>query len=385
MLPLFIAALANVTSLGVIVPLLPFQAEGVGASPATIAWLFAVYSLTQFLTAPLWGRLSDRIGRKPVIAVSFAGSALAYLWLAYADSLVMIFVIRAVAGVMNGWLATGQAYIADITTPERRARGMGMLGAAFGVGFVIGPALGGYLVGSDTPNFRLPMLLAAGGSTVALLVTLVALREPERHVEQPHDRPWRALSGSSLGLIGVLIGLLFCMFFVFSGMESTFAVWCNKALAMGPRAVGYYLSFAGIVGVFVQAWLVGRLVAVIGEARVVSLALATLAVGLAVLPLASTPPMLLPSLALLSLGFGLGNPSLLSLISREAPAAVRGGAMGLSQSSSSLGRIVGPIWAGAAFGFIGRDWPFLSGALILIPVTFVAVVLARKLNPRGGE
>lgn len=124
-LPLFVAALANVTSLGVIVPLLPFLAEDAGASPAAIAWLFAVYSLTQFLTAPLWGRLSDRIGRRPVIAISFAGSALAYLWLAYADSLIMIFAIRALAGVMNGWLATGQAYIADITTPERRARGMG--------------------------------------------------------------------------------------------------------------------------------------------------------------------------------------------------------------------------------------------------------------------
>jgi DHA1 family tetracycline resistance protein-like MFS transporter len=384
MLPLFIAALANVTSLGVIVPLLPFQAEGVGAGPAAIAWLFAVYSLTQFLTAPLWGRLSDRIGRKPVIAISFAGSALAYLWLAYADSLVMIFVIRALAGVMNGWLATGQAYIADITTPEKRAHGMGMLGAAFGVGFVIGPALGGYLVGEGTPDFRLPMLLAAGGSTVALLVTLIAMREPVRHQEFTHVSPWQALSGSSLGLIGVLIGLLFCMFFVFSGMESTFAVWCNKALAMGPRAVGYYLSFAGVVGVFVQAWLVGRLVAVIGEARVVSLAMATLAIGLAVLPLASTPPMLLPALGLLSLGFGLGNPSLLSLISREAPAAMRGGAMGLSQSSSSLGRILGPIWGGIVFSLIGRDWPFLSGALLLIPVTLIAIVLARRLRPRGG-
>jgi len=385
MLPLFIAALANVTSLGVIVPLLPFQAEGAGAGPAAIAWLFAVYSLTQFLTAPLWGRLSDRIGRKPVIAISFAGSALAYLWLAYADSLVLIFVIRGVAGVMNGWLATGQAYIADITTPEKRARGMGMLGAAFGVGFVIGPALGGYLVGGGTPDFRVPMLLAAGGSTIALIVTLATLQEPARHIETGHESPWKALSGTNLGLIGVLVGLLFCLFFVFSGMESTFAVWCNKALAMGPRAVGYYLSFAGIVGVVVQAWLVGRLVAAIGEARVVSLAMAALAAGLAILPLAATPAMLLPALGLLSLGFGLGNPSLLSLISREAPPKLRGGAMGLSQSASSLGRILGPVWGGTAFSLIGRDWPYLSGALLLVPVTVVAVVLARRLSRGRGE
>jgi len=385
MLPLFIAALANVTSLGVIVPLLPFQAESAGAGPAAIAWLFAVYSLTQFLTAPLWGRLSDRIGRKPIIAISFAGSALAYLWLAYADSLVLIFVIRGVAGVMNGWLATGQAYIADITTPEKRAQGMGMLGAAFGMGFVIGPALGGYLVGGGTPDFRLPMLLAAGGSTVAFLVTLAALREPARHIDTVRTSPLKALQRTDLGLIGVLVGLLFCLFFVFSGMESTLAVWCNKALGMGPRVVGYYLSFAGIVGVVAQAWLVGRLVAAIGEARVTPIAMAALAAGLAVLPLASTPAMLLPALGLLSLGFGLGNPSLLSLISREAPPEMRGGAMGLSQSSSSLGRILGPVWGGTAFSLIGRDWPYLSGALLLVPVTVVAVVLARRLSRRRGE
>ena len=156
MLPIFLAALANVVGLGVIVPLLPFYAERAGASPKEIAWLFAVFSLAQFVTAPFWGRLSDRIGRKPVMVVSFGGSALAYVWLAHAGDLTAIFLARAFAGVMNGWLATSQAYIADVTTPERRARGMGMLGAAFGIGFVIGPALGGYLVGGGDPDFRPP-------------------------------------------------------------------------------------------------------------------------------------------------------------------------------------------------------------------------------------
>ena len=383
MLPLFLAALANVIGLGVIVPLLPFYAGEAGASPAQVAWLFAVFSLAQFATAPLWGRLSDRVGRKPVIAISFGGSVLAYIWLAQADGLVAIFLARAFAGVMNGWLATSQAYIADTTTPERRARGMGMLGAAFGVGFVIGPALGGYLVGGGAPNFELPMMIAAAGSGVAFLIALAALREPARQQTAADAQTTLAQAIAGAPLVVGLIGFTFCVFFVFAGMESTFAVWTDAVLGMGPRDVGYYLSFAGICGTIVQAWLVGRMAAWIGEAKVLVLALIVLAGGLALLPAAETPPMLLPAIALLAFGFGLANPSLLSLISREAPGDLRGAAMGFNQSSASLGRILGPSWAGLAYGVLGPDWPFLSGALILIPVAVLAAVVVRRLTARA--
>ncbi|MGD8810058.1 MAG: MFS transporter, partial [Gammaproteobacteria bacterium] len=230
MLPLFFAALSNVVGLGVIVPLLAFYAGDAGAGAAEIAWLFAVFSLAQFLTAPLWGRLSDRVGRKPLIAISFAGSAVGYLWLAHADGLTEIFLARIFSGVMNGWLATSQAYIADVTTPERRARGMGMLGAAFGVGFVIGPALGGYLVGGDVPDFRLPILIAAVGSAIACLIVLAALKEPERHRHGGGPRPGLGDMVKAAPITVAFIAFNFCLFFVFSGMESTFAVWCDIAL-----------------------------------------------------------------------------------------------------------------------------------------------------------
>jgi MFS family permease len=180
------------------------------------------------------------------------------------------------------------------------------------------------------------------------------------------------------------IAFNFCLFFVFSGMESTFAVWCDIALGMGPRAVGYYLSFAGLCGAFVQAWLVGRVVARFGETPAVVGGFVAVAAGLVLLPNVAAPPMLLPALALLSIGFGLGNPSLLSLVSREAPSHIRGGAMGLTQSGAALGRVLGPTWAGFAFAAFGSSWPFLSGALILIPVTLAALALARHVRARGA-
>lgn len=383
MLPLFFAALSNVVGLGVIVPLLPFYAEEAGAGAAEIAWLFAVFSLAQFLTAPLWGRLSDKIGRKPVIAISFIGSVAGYIWLAYASDLTGIFLARIFSGAMNGWLATSQAYIADVTTPERRARGMGMLGAAFGVGFVIGPALGGYLVGGDTPNFWLPMMIAAGGSATALLISLVALREPDRHVHADEVRTSPPALLRNAPITAAFVGFNLCLFLVFSAMESTFAVWCDQMLGMGPQSVGYYLSFAGICAAIAQAWLVGRVVARMGEGPAIVAGFLALAAGLALLPAATTPPMLLPAIALLSLGFGFANPSLLSLVSRAAAPDIRGGALGLMQSGASLGRVLGPAWAGFAFAALGSSWPFLSGALVLLPVTVASVFLARRVSRRS--
>ncbi len=380
MLPLLLAALANVIGFGVIVPLLPFFAGTAGATPQQVAWLFASFSLAQFLTAPLWGWLSDRVGRKPVILFSFAGSAATYIWLANAGGLTEIFAARILGGMMNGWLATSHAYIADTTAPDQRARGMGFIGAAFGVGFVIGPALGGYLVGGASPNFQLPILVAAAGSLVALTVALVGIREPVRRDRAARSSVRLHRVAAAAPIFAVMLGLHFCLFFVFSGMESVFALWCERVLAMGPRQVGYYLAFAGLCSVFVQGWLVGRLVGRFGEPLVFCFAVVSLAAGLALLPTTDVRVMLLPPLALLSIGFGLANPSLLSMMSRAAPDTIRGGALGLSQSAASLGRILGPAWAGFAFAAMGVVWPFYSGALVLGPVLVLSFILLKRFQ-----
>ena len=381
MLAIFLAALANVIGLGVIVPLLPYFALHHGASAGEAAWLFSVFSLAQFLTAPLWGLLSDKIGRKPVILISFLGTTAAYLWLAFADTLLTIYLARIFAGVMNGWLATSQAFIADVTDEEGRAKGMGMLGAAFGLGFIFGPALGGYLAGGADVNYQLPMIIAAVGSAAAFAISAVMLREPERHQTRGESTLTFLPKLCAIPSLVTMIALYFALFFVFSGMESTLALWCDNVLGMGPQQVGYYLAFAGICGVIVQGWLVGKLAPRIGESRLVLIGLFTLAIGLAGLPCVPEPIWLVLPIALLSIGFGFANPSLQSLISRAAPENLRGGTMGVAQSANSLGRILGPAWAGYAFLAAGVSAPFISGAVLLIPVLIVTAILARRINP----
>lgn len=380
MLPIFLAALANVIGLGVIVPLLPYFALHHGAGPAEAAWLFSIFSLAQFISAPLWGRLSDRFGRKPIMLISFAGSALGYTWLAFATDLTDIYLARIFAGFMNGWLATSQAYVADVTDEEGRAKGMGMLGAAFGLGFILGPALGGYLVGELGVNYQLPMLIAAAGSLAAFLISAVMLREPERRASLKESSMRFIPQLLSIPVLGVLVLIYFGMFFVFAGTESTLALWCKQVLELGPRQLGYYLGFAGICGVIVQGGLVGRLSSRIGEARVVMIGLIVLGLGIAGLPFVTEQIWLLAPISLLFVGFGFSNPALQSQISRTAPETMRGGIMGIAQSMSSLGRILGPYWAGLAFTSIGVAWPFFSGAALLVPIFIVTLLMTRRTD-----
>src|SRR5690348_168589 len=176
---LFLIVFVDLVGFGLVIPLLPFYAERYGASPQEVTILVAIYSLMSMLAAPVWGRLSDRVGRRPVLMVSMAAAAAAYAWLGFADALWMLFAARALAGLCAGNIAAAQAYIADVTPPEGRARGMGMIGAAFGLGFIIGPALGGVVAGNDlaTADLRTPGLIAAGLSSLAFLGVLLMLKE----------------------------------------------------------------------------------------------------------------------------------------------------------------------------------------------------------------
>jgi DHA1 family tetracycline resistance protein-like MFS transporter len=379
MLPLFLATCAIVVGLGMVVPLLPFYAGRFGASAVEVTWLFAIYSACNFLAAPVWGRLSDRIGRKPVILICFAGTAVSYVWLAYVSGLGELFASRALAGAMGGWMAAGQGWVADSTGPDRRARGMGMLGAAFGIGFVIGPFLGALAVGGKVPNFELPILASAGASVLALAIGAVLIREPARHTVREEDRT-AALRVFSMPLLLMLMAVYFAGFFVFSGLESTFALWGEAVLDLGPREVGLLLGFAGICMAIVQGGLLGRLAHRFGEARLVLAGIVALMAGLLAIPPAVNGWWLMPAFALLALGQGITNPSLQSLVSRIAPSDWKGGALGAAQAAASMGRILGPVWAGLAFTAIGVDWPFLGGALMLLPVFVLAVYAGRRMR-----
>lgn len=380
----------ELVGLGMMIPLIPFMALRFGAGPQEVTLLSATFSLALLLAVPFWGRASDRWGRKPVLLVSFAGTMASFSLLAVADALWMLFLARALAGLLSGEMAAGPAYIADVSAPENRAKSMGLLGAAFGLSFVIGPGLGAALAGGDpaTADFRTPALIATGLATTALVLAVLFLPESRTRAAAERPKPaaprgWRAVLADlhfpNLPLVALILFLIGC---VFSSMESTLALWTNEALAWGPRQVGYLLVFAGLVAVVVQGGLIGPLNRRFGETRLVIAAAALLGLGMALLPLATGLPLLLPAVACLAAGFGLGNPALQSLISQLSGRERAGGALGVGQATTSAARVTGPPVAGFLFETLGRGAPYFAGALVMVVVVLLATALRRRVGDR---
>jgi MFS family permease len=374
---LFLIVVIDLIGFGLVIPLLPFYAERFDASPQEVTALMAVFSLMSMLTAPVWGRMSDRIGRRPVLMVSMAAASLAYLWMGFADALWMLFAARALAGACAGNIAAANAYIADVTTPENRAKGMGMIGAAFGLGFIIGPALGGIVAGSNvaTADLRTPGLIACALSLVALLGVVVLLKEslPAGIAVRPR-RGRITMLRDALGrkVLAQLLAIFFLTILAFAGMESTFALWAMAQLGWGPAQTGYLFTFVGLLSAVMQGGLIGRLTARFGEEKLLLAGLVSIAAGLLILPLAHDLPVLLVATAGLALGMGTMQPSLNSLISRRAGIGEQGEVMGVAQSVGSLSRVLGPLLAGALFAGLGRDFPFFCGMVLVVGAALIS-------------
>jgi DHA1 family tetracycline resistance protein-like MFS transporter len=384
---LFLIVFVDLVGFGLVIPLLPFYAVRFGASPQQVTLLLAIYSLMQLFTAPLWGRLSDRVGRRPVLIVSMAASVLAYLWIGNASALWMLFAARALAGACAGNIAAAQAYIADITKPEERAKGMGVIGAAFGLGFIIGPALGGLLAGNDpaTADVETPAWVAAGLSFVALCGVVLLLPESlpadQRGVRGPRrSRLSAILDVLCRPVLSRLILIFFLVILAFAGMESTFALWAMEQFGWGPGQVGYVFAYVGVLSAILQGGLIGWLTRRFGEERLLLCGLALIGMGLLVMTVAHGVPVLAFAMSALALGMGLTQPSLNSLISRRAGRDEQGEVLGVSQSVSSLSRVLGPAAAGFFFGEFGRNTVFLWGAMLVVAALFVALKLVRGLD-----
>jgi MFS family permease len=369
---LFLIVFTDLIGFGLVIPLLPFYAVRFGATAPEVTWLMATYSLMQLFAAPFWGRLSDRVGRRPVLMASMTASALAYLWLGAASDLWMLFGARALAGACAGNIAAAQAYIADITEPEERAHGMGMIGAAFGLGFILGPALGGFLAGNNplTADLQTPAWVAAGLSAAALCGVLVVLRE-----SLPRERRGLAPPLGRLGLIrrslrrpvlSRLIVIFFLVILAFAAMESIFALWALRQLDWGPARVGYVFAYLGLLSAIMQGGLTRRLTKRYGEERLLLCGLVLLAIGLVGVPFSLDLPLLGGAFAFLAIGLGLTQPALTSLISRRAGAAEQGQVLGVTQSIGSFSRVIGPPLAGYLFAYVGHSSPFLWGAALVL-------------------
>ena len=380
---LFLIVFVDLVGFGLVIPLLPFYGERFGAAPETVTALLATYSLMSLVAAPIWGRISDRIGRRPVLMASMAATVLAYLWLGFADALWMLFAARALAGVCAGNIAAAQAYIADITKPEDRARGMGMIGAAFGLGFIIGPAVGGLVAGRDAAaaDLETPALIAAALSFVAFLGILVLLPEslpPERRsAVRPRRRVAALLDALHRPVLSRLILIFFLVILAFAGMESTFALWAMRQFGWGPAQNGYVFTYVGVLSAVMQGGLIGPLTRRFGEERLLPAGLALIGVGLLILAVTRAVPVLGLALTALALGMGAAQPSLNSLISRQARADEQGEVLGVAQSVGSLSRVLGPLAAGYLFATLGRDSPFLWGALLVGAALFLTLMLLR--------
>lgn len=387
MLAIFLITFVDLVGFGLLIPLLPFIVQRTGAGPEIITIVLGLYSLAQLVAAPLWGRLSDAWGRKPVLIVTSYGLAASYIIVAFAgDNLWLLILSRIVGGAMAGNIGAAQAYMADITTPATRAKGMGLLGAAFGLGFIFGPAIGGVLGGNDaaSADFVLPSLTAAGITIAAALAAQFFLKEslsPEvraRLAAQPKlgfgDKLRMGLSRRSLILL-TLCGFLSIT--AWAQFETIFALWADARLQYGPRDIGLLLTFIGVIGVIVQGGAIGRLTRMFGERKLVTAALLLLLVGYVALSFASGLPSTLAACAILSVGSGLFNPSISSLVSKEAEETERGAVMGAYQSATALSRIVGPAFSGVIFASLGAVAPFIVAAALLVPALIVMAALPR--------
>ncbi|HEX7970261.1 MAG TPA: MFS transporter [Stellaceae bacterium] len=382
---LFLIVFIDLLGFGVVIPQLPFYGLHFGLHGLGVTSMLACYSVAQFLSSPLLGRLSDRVGRRPVLLVSLMASVLAYLWLGLADAAWMLFAARLVAGAGAGNIAAAQAYIADVTPPEGRAKGMGMIGAAFGLGFTVGPALGGLASRLDAAA---PAFIAAGLSAAAFLLVLSLLREslPDASRGAP-PRPGRlAMARETLGrpVLRELVLLAFITVSAFAAMETTFALWANQVFGWGSWEVGLNFFFVGIVLVLVQGALIGPLTRRFGEARLLTVGAASIALGLAGLPFVHAIAVLLVVNLLLAGGMGLLNPSLNSLVSRLARIDEQGGVLGVLQSASSLARAAAPPVAGVLFDFSGRNAPYIVGTALMVLVLVLALRLPHAVRGRSA-
>lgn len=379
---IFLTVFIDLLGFGIIIPLLPFYAEHFGATAFMVGLLATSFSLMQFLFAPFWGRLSDRIGRRPVILIGLLGSAFSYALFALATSLPLLFVARSLAGIAGANIATAQAFIADTTTPENRARGMGLIGAAFGLGFVFGPAIGGFL---SHWGYAMPAWFAAGLSLVNFCAALVLLPESRR----PGDRDTRpgrlevfrrALTRPHLPMVLIVY---FLVLVAFSAFEATFALYAERRFGFTSVTIGYMFAWIGIVLAVVQGLLVGKVVGRVGERRLVPAAILLIGISLGLIAVAGNVPLLALFVGTLAMGMGFNGPSMLSAISQLADPRDHGSTLGLSQSLGSLARIVGPMWGGWVFDVLGIRVPMLMAASLMLAACLLSVTAFRAVSPRA--
>lgn len=355
LLVIFITVFIDLIGFGIVIPVLPFYVEGTSfnASPRVVGLLFASYSIMQLIFTPILGRLSDKYGRRPVLFLSLLGTGVGFLILGFATTVWMLFLGRVIDGITGGNISTAQAYIADVTTPENRAKGMGMVGAAFGLGFIFGPAIGGIL---SRWGIHVPFLFAAGlafSNAILLYFTLpetVTHDHPARAPSVTRGRWSQLLKALKQSRLALILAIYFLFVVAFSVMTTSFGLFTMYRFGYDAHDTGWLFVFVGIIGAIVQGGLIGRLVKKFGETPLIIAGALLFAMSLFVIPLTS-PHTGLATLLLVGATFAVGNslatPSLTGLASKSAGRGEQGSVLGVTQSVASLARTVGPLVSSA--------------------------------------
>lgn len=373
-----------------------------------IGLLYSIFSFAQLIFSPIWGSLSDRIGRRPIMLLSTFGAVIAYIIFGLAGSFAVLLFSRLVAGVMGGNISTAQAYVADVTTPEERAKGMGMIGAAFGLGFVLGPAMaaglihpafhewiatlgiGNAAVWLEANKYALPGFFAAFLSFCSFLLVWLKLEETvdKTNVETSTTPKrfgvftpgfWKSISArkeNTNPFFGILLFAAFLLSFGQASLYSAFPLFCDSQLGMSPEQVGIQFFYIGLIAVIVQGGLIRPLTKWFDEEKVFLTGNIFMTVGMGLLALSGSVSMLTLFLAIMALGHSLNLPTMNSLISKEADPGNVGAMMGTAQGLSGLGRTIGPTWGGLLFG-ISPYLPFYLTALVLTITIWIGLKLVR--------
>lgn len=376
---LVLVVLIGMTGFGIFLPIFPFLALELNASPTAATIAMGAYSFGQLVSSPFWGHLSDRVGRKPVLIVGLLGGVVSYLWIARAGSVEELGAARLFGGLMAGNVGAAFAAAADLADNRTRARNMGFLGAAVGLGFIAGPAFGAWLIGDapDRAAFASVCLTSAALAGVAAFAAFALFDETHAApVRAAHRDTPRQSHVALLGARPALARFAAVMLLAIAAqalMETTFGLWAEAEFGWGPSEVGWTLAGLGVGAVMMQGGLAGRAARVLGERTTLLVGLALFAAGFGGLAVSHEPATMAAALTALVIGIGLATPALNALIAEQAGEGERGAVMGISQSAGALGRVLGPLGAGALFEHVGVAAPFVAAALLILAALFVAL------------
>jgi MFS transporter, DHA1 family, tetracycline resistance protein len=384
---LFIVSVIDILGFGILIPLVPYMGVRFNAPPEWITPIMGAYSLCQLVAAPFWGRMSDRYGRRPILMTSLAGACVSYLILGFANTVWWLLASRMLGGFMAGNISAAFAYASDVSEPQKRAASLGLIGAAIGIGFSVGPAIGGVLAGNDlqTADFLLPASVSACLSVLAIL--LVAFMLPESNTAEM--RAARRGEGRGKGPVALLLerpalrfiaGAALLVTIAQSMLDSILGLWALGKYGFGPRTVGLLIFCIAVLAVLTQGVLVRVLVPRLGETKLATLGVLLFVTGLLIVSETSGVGFTVAGLALCGMGVGAFTPSNSALASKQAGAHDRGVVMGTYQSSSSLARVIGPFASGPLYAALGSRAPFLTGACIALPAAWLIWQL--RLRPQ---